>query len=453
MAKAARLYQSGDLATARALCDEILRSDARHFYALHLAAAIALREARAEDTVRLASRALELEPDHADVLSNRGAALRMMCRFEEALADYDRSLSVQPARASTLGNRGVALAALGRYGEALACFDAALAIDPDEARARYNRALARLTVGQYREGWIDYESRWTGGEKPMAPRPFGVPRFTEHDWGKGHRTALWTEQGLGDQLLFSSLATEFEARGEKFVLEVDERLVAAFRRSHPDWEVASPAQSAAAFASCDRALSLASAGGLLRDSEHSFERQPAALLSADASRAAGYAALLRHGPGRPIGISWRSFQPPARRFYEITKSAPLADFQALTRKSDIRLVDLQYGDTAADREAFASNGGRLERIAGLDLFNDIDGVLAAIEACDAVVTISNVTAHLAGAIGKRTLLVYPSANPPFHYWSPNAAGRSRWYPSVEIVTVPGFSSGPQVLGRAAKILG
>ena len=452
MATAARLFQSGDLRQARELCERILQSDARHFYALHLAAAIALREGRSEDTVRFASRALQIDPNHAEVLSNRGAALRAMCRFEEALADYDRALAAAPALSSPLGNRGVTLAALGKFRDAVACYDAALKLEPGNSRIRYNRALARLALGDYREGWADYESRFAGREMPTMPRAFEVPEFTDRDWGKGHRVALWTEQGLGDQLLYSSLATDFAARGEKFVLEVDARLVPAFTRRHPGWEVVDGSQSAVAFSACDRQLALASAGRLLRNSAESFGQQPLKFLAPDPARAQQYRALLLEKPGRPIGISWRTFQPAARKYYELTKSAPLASFEVLTQAPGARLVDLQYGDTAAEVEAFARRGGRIERIPGLDLFNDIDGVLAAIEACDAIVTTSNVTAHLAGALGKRTLLVYPSAIPPFHYWSPNAAGRSPWYPSVEIVSGPGLDTWPRVLERARDAL-
>ncbi len=452
MATAARHYQLGDHRPAWELCERILQSNPRHFYALHLAATIALREGRNEDTVQLASRALQIDPNHAEVLSNRGAALRAMCRFQEALADYDRALAAAPALSTTLGNRGVTLAALGRFRDAVGCYDAALRIDPDNSRVRYNRALARLALGEYREGWVDYESRYAGGEKPMMPRHFDVPEFSDGDWGKGHCVALWTEQGLGDQLLYSSLATDFAARGEKFVLEVDARLVPAFRRRHPGWEVVDGSQSPVAFGACDRQLALASAGRLLRNSAASFEQQPLSLLAPDPARVRRYRALLLEKPGRPIGISWRTFQPAARKYYELTKSAPLATFEVLLQAPGARLVDLQYGDTAAEGEAFASQGGRLERIEGLDLFNDIDGVLAAIEACEAIVTTSNVTAHLAGALGKRTLLVYPSANPPFHYWSPNAAGRSPWYPSVEIVSGPGLDTWPRVLARAREAL-
>jgi ADP-heptose:LPS heptosyltransferase len=115
-------------------------------------------------------------------------------------------------------------------------------------------------------------------------------------------------------------------------------------------------------------------------------------------------------------------------------------------------VDLQYGDTAAERAAFAADGGRLERIEELDLQEDLDGLLALIEACDLVVTTSNATAHLAGAIGKETLLVYLSGNTPFHYWMPKADGASLWYPSVRIVTGAALDTWARAFGRVQEIV-
>jgi ADP-heptose:LPS heptosyltransferase len=112
-------------------------------------------------------------------------------------------------------------------------------------------------------------------------------------------------------------------------------------------------------------------------------------------------------------------------------------------------VDLQYGDTAAMRSIA---GVDLARIEELDLFNDLDGVLAAIEACDAVVTTSNVTAHLAGALGKRTLLIFLEGLPHFHYWVDPGTGRSLWYPSVELVSGPEIDSWPRALARVDEIL-
>jgi hypothetical protein len=306
-------------------------------------------------------------------------------------------------------------------------------------------------LGDYGGGWEDFEARWEGGEIPSAPRPFAMPAFTARDWGDGHRIALWAEQGLGDELLFSTLVPELETRGEDFVLEVDRRLALSFARAHPRWSIAARGESDLAFAGCDRHLALGSLPALLRPSPESFAAQPVALLRADGARASRFRELMHTDARAVIGISWRTFQSGARRYYELTKSAPLAAFRALGEAEDLRLLDLQYGDTAAQRAAFIRDGGSLERLDELDLYQDIDGVLAAISACDVVVTASNVTAHLAGSLGKRTLLVFAGAAPPFHYWVPDAAGHSRWYPSVEIV--PGGEDGwPGALARARERL-
>ena len=452
MERAARLYEAGELDAARALGEAILRADARHFFALHLLAAIAIREGRTEDCVRLASRALEIDARNAEVLSNRGAALRALCRFEEALADYDAALAIAPRSASVLNNRGVTLAALGRHREATTSYDEALRLAPEYARARCNRSYSRLVLGDFPGGWEDYEWRWAGGETPSAPRPFPFPQLEERELGRGYRVALWCEQGLGDSLVFSTLVPELAQRGERFVLEADRRLVAPLSRAHPDWTIVPREDSQAAFERCERHLPLGSLGRLFRPSAQDFARQPRALVAADPARSEEYRARIAGGGTPAIGISWRTFQARGRAYYERTRSAPLGAFRALSKLAGARLVDLQYGDTAAEREAFEREGGRLLRIDGLDLHDDLDGLVAAIDACDAMVTTDNATAHLAGAVGKRTLLLYPGANPPTHYWAPTPEGRSRWYPSVEVVTGTELREWPALIERAAAIL-
>ena len=111
------------------------------------------------------------------------------------------------------------------------------------------------------------------------------------------------------------------------------------------------------------------------------------------------------GDGRPvIGLSWISKAPVGGE----QKSARLSDFAPLLRLPGCRFVDLQYGDTAAEREAVARDlGVRVERFADIDNTNDIDGLAALICACDAVVTVSNTTAHLAGALGRPTFVLVP----------------------------------------------
>ena len=56
-----------------------------------------------------------------------------------------------------------------------------------------------------------------------------------------------------------------------------------------------------------------------------------------------------------------------------------------------------------------------------------------IDACDFIVTISNVTAHIAGALGKKVFLMVPYEKGRIWYWH-DGLKTSLWYPTVEIFT-------------------
>ncbi len=440
---------------------------------------------RYDDAIECYRRALALQPGSPEALTNLGNALAALGRWDEAgesyaavialqpgnasaynnlgllhqdrgdrdgaLTNYERALAINPGYADALSNMGFLLEEGGERDAAMDFYRRALAANPRLARAAYNLAIAHLNKREFARGWELAETRYDTVPPVTPRRAFAIPRFSTGDWGRGHRVAIWREQGIGDQLLYTTLLPDLEARGQAFVVEVDRRLVPALERAHPGWEVCATEDSLAGFARCDRELAMGSLPGLLRPDAESFAHQPHAVLAADRARAAAFRERLG-GDERRIGISWRSFQPKVRGKLARRKSAPLDAFRALSRRSGTRLLDLQYGDTQAERDDFARAGGRLDRLEELDLFDDIDGVLAAIEACDLVVTTSNVTAHLAGGLGKRTWLVYLGADSPFHYWVPRPDGWSLWYPSVEIVTAPGMDTWDQALARIDGLL-
>jgi tetratricopeptide (TPR) repeat protein len=439
---------------------------------------------RLQDAIDAQRRALELKPESAEVLVNLGNALSAMGQWEEALACYNqamertpsypdahnslgmlrmergdlagaaasfrRALELKPDLSEATNNLGLLLEEEGRADDAIALYRKAVRADPRNARAAYNLGIALLGRFEFAEGWELCERRFETIPPVTVRRPFRVQRLEERPGAQ--RVAVWREQGVGDQILYSTLLPALAAQGLKFALEVDTRLVAAYVRAHPDWEVVAPDDSERAFAQCDAHIPLGSLGRVLRPTLERFGEQPAAVLAADPVRAAELSRRLG-GNGdrsRPIvGVSWRSFQPRSRGELGRRKSSSLQALMELSRRA--RLLDLQYGDTAVEREAFAAAGGKLERFDDLDLFNDLDGVLAAIAACDLVVTTSNVTAHLAGAIGKRALVVFPGARPPFHYWSSPQA-RSLWYPSVEIVTGRAIETWELAFGRVHEVL-
>jgi ADP-heptose:LPS heptosyltransferase len=173
---------------------------------------------------------------------------------------------------------------------------------------------------------------------------------------------------------------------------------------------------------------LASLGRFLRRSWQDFPRRDRGYLVADAARVRTLRQRLASDGRKVIGLSWVSKAPVGGT----SKSARLADFEALLRLPDCRFVDLQYGDTSEERAALARDLGIVvERLGDIDNTNDLDGLAALMSACDAVVTVSNTTAHLAGALGRPTFVMVPYGYARIWYWFHDRS-QSPWYPRVTV---------------------
>jgi ADP-heptose:LPS heptosyltransferase len=74
---------------------------------------------------------------------------------------------------------------------------------------------------------------------------------------------------------------------------------------------------------------------------------------------------------------------------------------------------------------------RVERLADIDNTGDLDGLAALISACDAVLTVSNTTAHLAGAVGTPTWVIVPCGRGHLWVWFEGQPS-SPWYPRLQV---------------------
>jgi tetratricopeptide (TPR) repeat protein len=378
------------------------------------------------EAVLACERALELAPDLAEAWSNLACALLERGDFERSLASHLRALELQPRSARAHYNLGIAQERGQQDDAAVASYRRAVELDASFAPASLRLSCVLLMRGEFPEGWVLYEWRWR--QRKAIPKRFEFTPWTGERL-PGRRMLLWGEQGVGDEILYSSMVGELADAGLSVTLEIDPRLAPLMRRSFPRAKVVARSESPAIDpADFDCQAPLASLGRWLRPSFDSFPRH-AGYLRADAERAAGFSAKLRRsGVSAVVGISWHSANPEIGA----DKSSALADWAAVLRVPGVRFVDLQYGDTASARkELRAREGLEIAHLEEADLFNDLEGLAALCTACDLVITVSNVTAHMAGALGKTVWLLAPVSQGKIWYWFCRR-NDSPWYPAMRI---------------------
>ena len=146
-----------------------------------------------------------------------------------------------------------------------------------------------------------------------------------------------------------------------------------------------------------------------------------------------------------IGISWKSAQTKYK-----TKSIHLRDMERIFSGLDVVLVNLQYGDVEDEIGEFKeATGIEVVQCASVDNREDLDGLAALIEVCDLVVSTSNVTAHLAGALAKETWVLLPYV--PIYYWLIERTD-SIWYPSLTLYRQPKLDDWDSVYASVRKDL-
>lgn len=423
-----------------------LSADPRNAAAYVELGSISLTMNRPADAASFFRDALSIDEASAQAHTGLGLALRLLGREKDAAASLTYSAALDPALVQT--HVGLALLANsgGRIQDALVHFTDALRLAPDDAATHFNRALALLRHARFAEGWEEFDWRWKTTMFKTPLRHKNIPRWTGSSL-VGQHIIVWGEQGVGDEILFSTMIPDVIAANTTLTIECDPRLVPLFRRS---WPHASIVAGGATIR--DRSITLQAASGdlgkLLRPNLASFPRRKQ-ILAPDPDLAAALRRRLLEGSEELlIGISWASHSP----LMAAHKSTSLTDWEPLLKQKGARFVDLQYGDTADDRAKLKERTGlSLLHAEGIDLTEDLDGLAALIAACDLVISVSNTTVHLAGAVGIPVWVLTPPPVAQPWYWL-DAGEESPWYESVRLFR-PGEGEGlNDLIKRAATAL-
>lgn len=429
------------------------------------------------------------QPDNIEAANNLACALRELNREGEAIEVLKESIGTHPESPALWNTLGTVVCNTGDPEGSIVFFDEALRLEPDYSKAWHNRAFAKsdmgdiegaltdidhalkrpdsamdeaimrfarstmsLALGRIAEGWKEYEARLSP-DLMEAPH-FHIPltRWSNEDL-KGKSLFICAEQGLGDEVMFSSMLPDIlELLGPEgsLTLAVERRLTPLFERSFPNVEVTPHRtfqyegrayRTAPDIEDWSRFDYWAPLGDFLHGLRGSLEAFPRSTgyLKPDPERVAHWRnELAKLGPGPKVGLLWKSLKLNAERARQFS---PFDAWRPVLQTPGATFVNLQYGD--CDEEiAYAKEefGIEIWQPPGIDLKQDLDEVTALCAAVDLIIGFSNATTNLAGAAGAPIWLLTAPA-----VWTKLGSGRYPWYPQARV-----FS--PRIMGEWAPTL-
>ncbi|MDC0342854.1 hypothetical protein OAN10_01265 [Alphaproteobacteria bacterium] len=238
------------------------------------------------------------------------------------------------------------------------------------------------------------------------------------------------EQGVGDEILFSSMYRDLIKNNFSNVkIECDKRLLEIFNRSfnknifYPFGYYSKSNKSLQTF---DKILYAGSLTKYFRNEKNDFNIKPYLKTSIELDKKFN-SMLTNYNDKKKIGISWKS----VFNIFGNLKSLKLNDFEKLYTQ-DRLFINLQYGDNIEEINNFRQSGRNIYNFKNVDLFNDFESLISILKNLDVFVTVSNSTAHFAGALGIPTILICPKKSSTYYYWD-YEDGKTPWYNSVSII--------------------
>jgi tetratricopeptide (TPR) repeat protein len=361
------------------------------------------------------------------VLTNIGVTLTNLNKSDESITYFDKAIELDKAFAEAYANKGEALNILKNYEEAKKNFYIAFEIQNDMPFAHNNFAFTRFMLKDYEFAWKEYEWRWQMDS--MVKTRFLTNKPTWDGVEKRINLLIWGEQGIGEQILFSSILNDIShSKNLNITVLLNDKLLSIFQSSFPNIKFYDRNIDKGKLV-FDEHISIGDLGKFYRNSLKKFEnvKFPYLKLNCEKKVPIFEENEIKENKRLICGISWNS----VGKNFGKEKSIPLDQLIPLLEIINIDWVNLQYNVNDIDNTLISSKKIKFRKLNNNDVYNNIENLARCINNCDLIVTCSNSTAHMAGALNKTTLLILPYQRGRLFYWD-TVNNKSLWYPSIEI---------------------
>lgn len=409
------------------------------------------KSARYDRAIEINKILLLKDPKNADTFYNIGIAYENTNNDSEAEASYMRSIEIDNSKESGYlnlsslylklkkheqskkilhellninKNSHTAYFMLGylasmenKLEDSIAYFNNSLAHHPSHTKSHIHLGLSMLRLGMYDEFAQHYKWRSRDVDEIRASQ-MKFDDFEIDLIDKNSNLLIHHDQGIGDQIFFSRFIKYLEAK--QITLIVNKKIKSFLEKNITKVNIIDSEQEKDVSHVDYKKINLSSVMRFIKHTDFLKEKSS------------------RPDPGNKvskrnhvIGLSWRS----KSGYYGDSKSFSIHELLKVINRQELQFTNLQYGEVADELQDVLNNTGVIVNAdKNKNITDEINDLAEVIKKCDVVVTCSNVTAHVAGVMGKKTYLLAPSKYGRLWFWDADDSGHSVWYPSVKIIS-------------------
>ncbi len=366
---------------------------------------------------RFAEEALNLNPKNYFAMINIANCFMELGEVDKGIIELEKAKKINNSFPMIYNNLGFCYKVLGNNEKAAANYQKAIKLNPNLHDAYFNLSHIQLSENNFKDGWNNYEYRW-GTQKKFTQRLI----FNKPQWEEGlgfEKILIWGEQGIGEQLLFSSILPDVKTKFKKVLVCVEDKLVKLFQKQYNNMEFY-PLSKKIDENEFDYHLPMCSLARIFRNGIDSFHNNQITVQE-NFNKTKSPKEKLR------CALSWKSTNQDLGN----VKSITLEDLKEILLIDQIDFFNIQYTNEDKEVEDFKNKYNvKINKNKTLDTFNNLFELSEFIKTCDFVISVSNTNAHLSASIGKPTFLLLPKSKGKFWYWENDKNEKNLWYPSI-----------------------
>ena len=355
------------------------------------------------ESLRVTKKAIRLNPKDPELYFNLANIFLLLKKFLDSKQCYEKAIKLNPNYAEAYNNLGITLRELENLDDSEKALRKSIEIDQNYSDAYINLSKTLYLKKNFKSAFELSEWRWEKdyliGKKIVSSRPI---------WNgqRNSKILVWKEQGIGDEIMLFSMLAELRLVSKKIIVYCDKRLIPLLSRSFSKDIIYHSNIKNISEDDYDTQISVGSLLQFFRTDLNSFKISAKGYLKSDEEKTKKIKKKLKKNCDyKIIGISWKTYSNLRMASY---RNILLKDLVDIFNKKNVKLINLQYGEVSNEINFVKKQMGiEILDLKEIDKKNDLDSLASLISACDLVISIDNLTVHLAGSLGISTKLLLP----------------------------------------------